>query len=165
MSLAQIRYFVAVAEEGNVGRAAERLHIAQPPVSRQIRALEDEIGTPLFVRTPRGMQLLPSGRAFLDRARQILSAVDEASAAAKSAATGTPSWPTKPIYRRRNQRSVGLMAHSRGLVRRTAIGPENFPTLSTRDQGRFPEFLDEIHSSCCTANAVEDCATACPVCE
>ena len=105
MSLAQIRYFVAVAEEGNVGRAAERLHIAQPPVSRQIRALEDEIGTPLFVRTPRGMQLLPSGRAFLDRARQILSAVDEASAAAKSAATGTPSWPTKPIYRRRNQRS------------------------------------------------------------
>ena len=44
------------------------------------------------------------------------------------------------------------MAHSRGLVRRTAIGPENFPTLSTRDQGRFPEFLDEIHSSCCDMN-------------
>ena len=85
VSLAQIRYFVAVAEEGNVGRAAERLHVAQPPVSRQIRSLEDEIGTPLFVRTPRGMQLLPSGEAFLDRARRILSAVDEAGEAARAA--------------------------------------------------------------------------------
>ena len=86
MSLAQIRYFVAVAEEGNVGRAAGRLRIAQPPVSRQIRALEDEIGTPLFARTSRGMLLLPSGRAFLEHARSILSAVDRASEAARNAA-------------------------------------------------------------------------------
>ena len=89
MSLAQIRYFVAVAEEGNVGRAASRLHIAQPPVSRQIRALEDEIGTPLFARTSRGMTLLPSGQAFLDHARQILSAVDQASVAARTAAASS----------------------------------------------------------------------------
>ena len=82
VSLAQIQYFVAVAEEGHVGRAAARLRIAQPPVSRQIRALEDEIGTPLFERTPRGMSLLPSGAAFLGRARAILSAVDEARDAA-----------------------------------------------------------------------------------
>lgn len=86
MSLAQIRYFVAVAEEGHVGRAAQRLHIAQPPVSRQIRALEDELGTPLFMRTPRGMALLPSGEVFLDHARAILDAVDRASDAARSAA-------------------------------------------------------------------------------
>lgn len=85
MSLAQIRYFVAVAEEGHVGRAAARLRIAQPPVSRQIRALEDEIGTALFERTPRGMSLLPPGAAFLDRARAILSAVDEATEAARLA--------------------------------------------------------------------------------
>jgi len=85
VSLAQIRYFVAVAEEGNVGRAAEKLHVAQPPLSRQIQALEAEIGTPLFVRTPRGMRLLPSGEAFLHRARRILSAVDEATAAARAA--------------------------------------------------------------------------------
>lgn len=83
MSLAQIRYFVAVAEEGHVGRAAARLRIAQPPVSRQIRALEDEIGTPLFERTPKGMALLPSGRAFLDHARGILEAVDRATDAAR----------------------------------------------------------------------------------
>lgn len=85
MSLAQIRYFVAVAEEGNMGRAAEKLHVAQPPVSRQIQALEAEIGTPLFVRTPRGMSLLPSGEVFLQRARRILNAVDEATAAARAA--------------------------------------------------------------------------------
>jgi DNA-binding transcriptional LysR family regulator len=84
VSLAQIRYFVAVAEEGNVGRAAARLRIAQPPVSRQIRALEDEIGTPLFARTPRGMELLPSGKAFLDHARGILDAVNRAVEAARS---------------------------------------------------------------------------------
>jgi DNA-binding transcriptional LysR family regulator len=78
MSLAQIRYFVAVAEEGHVGRAARRLHVAQPPVSRQIRALEDELGTPLFARTPRGMDLLPSGRVFLDHAKSILARIEEA---------------------------------------------------------------------------------------
>lgn len=85
MSLAQIRYFVAVAEEGHVGRAAQRLHVAQPPVSRQIRALEDELGTPLFVRTPRGMELLPPGSVFLDHARAILAAVDRAGDAARAA--------------------------------------------------------------------------------
>ena len=86
MSLAQIRYFVAVAEEGHVGRAAQRLHVAQPPVSRQIRALEDELGTQLFMRTPRGMALLPSGEAFLGHARAILDAIDRASDAARAAA-------------------------------------------------------------------------------
>ncbi len=81
MSLAQIRYFVVVAEEGNVGRAARRLRIAQPPVSRQIRSLEDELGSPLFARTPRGMDLLPAGEIFLDHARAILAAVDRATQA------------------------------------------------------------------------------------
>jgi len=75
MSLAQIEYFVAVAHEGHVGRAACRLHVAQPAVSRQIRNLEDELGAELFVRTPKGMTLSSAGARFLDHAEAILSRV------------------------------------------------------------------------------------------
>lgn len=78
VSLTQIQSFVAVAEEGHVGRAARRLHLTQPPLSRHILALEDELGAPLFERTPRGMRLLPTGEAFLQHARRILSEVDAA---------------------------------------------------------------------------------------
>ena len=81
--LTLMQTFVAVAEEGNVGRASRRLHVAQPPVSRQIRNLEDELGSPLFARTPRGMDLLPAGAVFLDRARKILAAIDEATEATR----------------------------------------------------------------------------------
>jgi DNA-binding MarR family transcriptional regulator len=86
VSLSQIRYFVAVAEEKNVGKAARRLRIAQPPISRHIRSLEDELGATLFTRTPRGMELLPAGEVLLERARKILEAVDEAASATRSAA-------------------------------------------------------------------------------
>lgn len=81
MSLAQIETFVTVAETGNVSRASARLHVAQPALSRQIRSLEDELGTALFARTPRGMSLLPQGEVFLAHARRILAEVDAARAA------------------------------------------------------------------------------------
>lgn len=84
VSLAQIKYFVAVAEEGNVGRAARRLRVAQPPLSRHIRALEGELGAPLFARTPRGMKLLSAGEVFLAHAREILAAVDRAVAVTRA---------------------------------------------------------------------------------
>ena len=86
MSLAQIKYFVVVAEEGHVTRAAQRLHICQPPLSRQIRSLEEELGAPLFARTPRGLRLLPAGEAFLEHARRILAQLDDAVAAVRGCA-------------------------------------------------------------------------------
>jgi DNA-binding transcriptional LysR family regulator len=72
MELRHLRYFVAVGEEQHYGRAAERLHVAQPALSRQIQDLEQEIGVRLFDRLPRGVRLSAAGESFLDDARRIL---------------------------------------------------------------------------------------------
>ena len=85
MELRHLRYFVAVAELENVSRAAsQKLHVAQPSLSRQIRDLEKEVGVPLLDRTPRAVRLTDAGRAFLDQARAILKYVDEAVAKARA---------------------------------------------------------------------------------
>lgn len=76
MSLVQLESFVAVAEEGHVGRAAKRLRVSQPPLTRRIRSLEDELGVPLFQRTSKGMRLSPQGTALLPQVRDVLAQLD-----------------------------------------------------------------------------------------
>jgi LysR family hca operon transcriptional activator len=94
MELRHLRYFVAVADSGNLTVAAQRmLHTSQPSLSRQIRDLEDEVGTPLLTRRARGVDLTPAGRAFLDHARSVLSQIEAASEAARRAVR-----PAKPCF-------------------------------------------------------------------
>jgi LysR family hca operon transcriptional activator len=94
MELRHLRYFVAVATAGSLTVAAQRmLHTSQPSLSRQIRDLEDEVGTPLLTRRARGIELTPAGRAFLDHARSVLSQVEAAGEAARRVAH-----PAKPCF-------------------------------------------------------------------
>src|SRR5664279_412032 len=78
MELRHLRYFVIVAEEQNVTRAAERLHVSQPPLSRQIRDLEQELGVDLFRRTAKSLTLTEAGKIFLVEARAVLLRAEKA---------------------------------------------------------------------------------------
>ena len=88
MELRHLRYFIAVAEEGHITRAAERLGMQQPPLSQQIQALERELDVQLFRRKPRGVELTEAGRALLDDARAILAHIDHAFATTRRTARG-----------------------------------------------------------------------------
>ena len=109
MELRHLRYFVAVAHEGHITRAAEKLRMQQPPLSQQIRALEREIDATLFVRHPRGVALTDAGRAFLTDAEAILGEVEHAKMRARRTARGevgriavgfTTSAPFHPLVAR-----------------------------------------------------------------
>ena len=88
MELRHLRYFVAVAEELHFRRAAERLHMSQPPLSQQIRQLEEEVGATLLLRNQRKVELTAAGAAFLVRAREILDAVEDAARQARRVQRG-----------------------------------------------------------------------------
>src|SRR5580692_1009607 len=88
MELRHLRYFVAVAEEQNITRAALRLHLSQPPLSRQIRNLEDELGIALFDHEANAVRLTEAGRVFLTEARMILRHAEKAAQMAKEVAGG-----------------------------------------------------------------------------
>lgn len=88
MELRHLRYFTAIAAEGNFTRAAERLGIQQPPLSQQLAALEKELGVRLFERRPRGVELTPAGAAFLEDSLALLERVDGAAKRAKRVAKG-----------------------------------------------------------------------------
>lgn len=88
MDFRQLKYFIAVAEEGHIGRAARKLHISQPPLTRQIKQIEEELGVTLFLRTPKGMELTPVGNIFLEEANNIKLLFEKATERTLQAAQG-----------------------------------------------------------------------------
>jgi DNA-binding transcriptional LysR family regulator len=109
MELRQLRYFIAVAEEGHITRAADRLGIQQPPLSRLIKTIESELDVRLFNRRPRGVELTEAGVAFYREARQVLAGLENAVEITKSTARGergricvgvTPTGPFVPFVPR-----------------------------------------------------------------
>lgn len=91
MELRHLRYFVAVAELGSISQAATKLFMAQPPLSAQIRQLEEDVGASLLMRLPRGVQLTEAGQSFLEDARAILARAQLASARARERQSGQRS--------------------------------------------------------------------------
>jgi DNA-binding transcriptional LysR family regulator len=134
MELRHVRYFLAVAESLNFSKAAQQLHIAQPPLSRQIRQLEDELGVELFVRTKHGVQLTKAGRAFLDEGRKLVVQAGHATEAARHAQKGESG-----IVR------IGIASGLGGLVAKVvAEHCRRFPGINIECKDVFSGLQNEI---------------------
>jgi DNA-binding transcriptional LysR family regulator len=151
VELRQLRYFVAVAEELHFGRAAERLHMSQSPLSRAIRELERELGLVLFVRTTRRVELTPAGIALLERARRALAEIDAAVDDARRAAA-----PGEGVV------AVGYTPFTRLQATRIAEEVERErPGLELRfEEDVTPELLRQIASNELTAAVVMETPAA-----
>ncbi|MCG2624483.1 LysR substrate-binding domain-containing protein [Arthrobacter sp. I2-34] len=121
MEIQQLRVFLAVAEELHFGRAAERLHLAQPPVSRMVRQLERDLGVDLFVRSTRSVRLTAAGAALVAPAREILAATQRARASALAAERGEAGTVTLAYAGASTHVLVGVLARE---VRRAHPGIE-----------------------------------------
>ena len=124
MKLSQLEYFIVVAEELHFGRAAQRLHRSQPPVSRQIRLLEEELGVELFSRNTQSVTLTRAGRIFLKEVRPALAQISHAVDAAKRAATG----------------HIGVLAI--GMTGSIMFGM--LPRILTEFRRRYPEVMLDL---------------------
>jgi len=139
MDLRHLRYFIAVAEEGHVTRAAERLGIQQPPLSQLIKTIERELDVKLFRRKPRGVELTDAGRAFFDDARSIFLQLDQSFEKTRRIARGE-----------QGQITVGIAstAHFHPFVPRVIrMYREAFPqVLLTLEEGATSDLLSQVRS-------------------
>jgi DNA-binding transcriptional LysR family regulator len=139
MELRHIRYFLAVAEERNVTRAAERLGIGQPPLSQQIHALEAELGVRLFRRTGHGVLLTEAGEAFLIDARRLLESAGQAIANAQSAGRGETG--------QLNIGFTGSAAFNPVVPRMIRQFRQSYPGVAlTLSEGNTAELLNDLKS-------------------
>src|SRR6201996_4997846 len=137
MELRHLRYFVAVAETGSLTAAAERrLHTSQPSLSRQIRELEGQVGAELLLRSARGVELTPAGKAFIDHARLALAQVDAAVEAARRAAS-----PAKQVF------ALGFLTGQEmtWLPRAMQVLRDELPNIDvTVSSGYSPDLADAV---------------------
>lgn len=166
MELRHLRYFVAVAEELNFRRAAERLHISQPPLSLQISQLEHEVGARLLERSRQGVALTAAGQTFLTKAQALLGLADEARQAAALAARGeagelrvayTPSAQFFSVFtrgvRRFREHNPGTLLH---LEEMDSVGQINAILEGKIDLGLLPRPTDGLPSGVLLQRLIRD---------